>query len=381
MLINYRGPAGSFTTISFSDLFDTDKRENISRLLKNRIAVVGVTHSGLQDIYMTPFYSYNQKWTAGVECHANAISTVLNTGNCISRTPPLLNFLLYFIIAALLCTATGFIRISYSFSILGLMVLILGILSYVLFTFNYYFSFFIPLFALLFSYVSIISIRMVAREKEKSTIRQVFNQYVSNQVVDQLLLHPENLSLGGKALEITTIFSDVRGFTPLSESKTPEEVVSILNTYFELMVAIITKYKGTINKFIGDAIMILYGAPVIEGHTPEKMAHNAIRTAIEMQETMKASSDPLLQKLRIGIGITTGFSVVGNIGAKKHKDYTAIGDKVNLAARLESKAKPYEILIDAQTYEYCKDSFTFEKLEPFQVKGKQEMIQGYRVVY
>lgn len=381
MLINYRGPANSFTTVSFSDLFSLEQKEHIARLIKNRIVLVGVTHSGLQDIYMTPFYSYNQKWTAGVECHANAISTALNTNASIKRSNGTINFLLYFIIASLLCAATIFGRISYSFFTLIFMVLSLAVSSYVSFIYNYYFSFFIPLLALLFSYVSIITIRMVAREKEKSTIRQVFNQYVSNQVVEQLLLHPENLSLGGKSLEISTIFSDVRGFTPLSESRTPEEVVSILNTYFELMVAIITKYRGTINKFIGDAIMILYGAPVIEGHSPKEMAHNAVRTAIEMQETMKSTSDPCLKLIKIGIGITTGFSVVGNIGASKHKDYTAIGDKINLAARLESKAPPYEILVDEQTYLYCKDSFTFEKMEPFQVKGKQEIIQGYRVIY
>ena len=187
--------------------------------------------------------------------------------------------------------------------------------------------------------------------------------------------------MGGNNLEISTLFTDIRGFTSLSESKSAAEVVEILNTYFELMVAIITKHNGTINKFIGDAIMVLYGAPVRKDISPKAQAILSVKTAIEMQETIKSSSDQRLKNLLVGIGISTGFSVVGNIGARRHKDYTAIGDKINLAARLQSKAEAFEIIVDEKTKEYCANEFEFDPLKPFQVKGKKETIKAYRVNY
>jgi adenylate cyclase len=380
MLIHYKGPAKSYLHISFSDLFDPERKEELSRLLKGKIVLIGVTHAGLQDLYMTPFYSYDQKWTAGVECHANAIQTLM-TDKSIAKLPYWQIFLYFYILAIALTFCTSFARVSFSFALLSLEIITIMGLCFFLFQSQLYLDFWQPFFGLLFSYVMIISSRMIAREKEKATIRKVFNQYVSNHVVDELLLHPDNLSLGGKSLEISTLFSDVRGFTTLSENKSPEEVVALLNSYFELMVAVITKYNGTINKFIGDAIMVLYGAPVLPGNSPEKMAENAVRTAIEMQETMKSSADPRLKLIQMGIGITTGHSVVGNIGAKKHKDYTAIGDRINLAARLESRSKAYEIIVDAKTWEYTNKIFEYEQLEPFQVKGKSEWIQAYRVIY
>jgi adenylate cyclase len=219
------------------------------------------------------------------------------------------------------------------------------------------------------------------REREKSEIRMVFNQYVSNQVVDELLGSPQNLSLGGNSLEVSTLFSDIRGFTTLVERKTPEEVVGLLNKYFEMMVAIITKHGGTINKFIGDAIMVLYGAPVMLARKPDEQALACVKSAVEMQETLKATNDEGLKELAVGIGITTGFSVVGNIGASKHKDYTAIGDKINLAARLQTHCKAFEVIVDQPTYEYTRGVFEFETLKPFQVKGKEEIIQAYKVLY
>ncbi|MBW7875753.1 MAG: adenylate/guanylate cyclase domain-containing protein [Candidatus Cloacimonetes bacterium] len=382
MLINYRGPDGTFPIISFADLFEPEKQEALQKMIRGKIVVVGLNHPGLQDMYPTPFFSWNRKQTSGVEIHANALYTILTDSQpSIRSISGLPHFLIYFILALIVTTCTSFFSIAVSISVLFLQFAAYWILVTLLFQNHLLLP--VPVFflALAISYILIITARMVTREKEKSMIRRVFNQYVSNQVVDELLHHPDSLSLGGKALEITTLFSDIRSFTTLSENKSPEQVVHLLNTYFELMVSVITKYNGTINKFIGDAVMVLYGAPVLPDNSPKVMAVNALKTAIEMQETLKASSNPELKQLEMGIGISTGVSVVGNIGAQKHKDYTAIGDKINLASRLQGKSQAFEIIVDSGTYEYCKDQFEFEKLEPFTVKGKSEIIQAYRVIY
>ena len=127
--------------------------------------------------------------------------------------------------------------------------------------------------------------------------------------------------------------------------------------------------------------MVLYGAPRIQNLSPADQAKRCLRTAIEMQEALKASSDPQLRQLTTGIGIATGDVIVGNIGARRHKDYTAIGDRVNLASRLESRSEAFEIIVDQTTQKYGAGNFEFEELEPFQVKGKQEWIKGFRVLY
>ena len=384
VLINWKGPANSFSTISFVDLFDPAHEDWIRTRTSGKTVLIGLHHPGLQDSYPTPLYSMTRTQTPGVEVHANMINTLSNANyRTVRLLPWYWELAIYAVFALILAYVTGFKRITISLPLLFMEFIVGWIFANLILFRTFYVlgSVMIIGLALILLYIIIITVRVLTREREKSEIRKVFNQYVSNQVVDELLHNPDNLSMGGNSLEITTLFSDIRGFTTMSEAKTPEEIVDILNTYFELMVAIITKYDGTINKFIGDAIMVLYGAPVRQNISPDQQAIACVKTAIEMQETLKASSDPRLQKLFLGIGITTGHSVVGNIGAKRHKDYTAIGDKINLAARLESKSQAYEIIVDQKTREYCGELFTFEELEPFQVKGKQEIIQAFKVLY
>jgi len=383
LLVNWKGPANSFPGFPFKDLFDHEKMKELQRLIPGKIVLIGLNHPGLQDVYPTPFYSMNKLETPGVEIHANALNTLMTVSRgSIQKLSNWTNFGIYLIFAIILCTASAFLRIWLSFPLFLLEGISAWLLSNYLFqTHNILVSHADNALSLGLCYVCVLFFRAMLREKEKSEIRKVFNQYVSNQVVDELLGSPQNLSLGGNALEISTLFSDIRGFTSLVEKRTPEEVVSLLNRYFEMMVAIIARHGGTINKFIGDAIMVLYGAPVMAARNAAEQSLACVRSAVEMQETLKLTNDDGLKQLAVGIGITTGYSVVGNIGASKHKDYTAIGDKINLASRLQSKCLAFEIIVDHPTYEYCKDHFEFEALEPFQVKGKEEIIRAYKVLY
>jgi adenylate cyclase len=383
LMINWRGPAGSFPSFSFKDIFEPSKQEYLKSLVHGKIILIGLNHPGLQDIYPTPFYAMDRRETSGVEIHANIINTLLSTGyGSLKPLPWVKNFAIYYGLALLICLGTAYLRVWVSFPLL-LLGLVAGWLlsNYAFQEFHLVASHTGPALSLCLCYVSMMVIRTYLREREKREIRQVFNQYVSNQVVEELLENPDNLSMGGKSLEISILFSDIRGFTSFTESSSPEEVVSLLNTYFELMVAVIGKHSGTINKFIGDSVMVLYGAPRIQNLSPADQAKRCLRTAIEMQEALKASSDPQLRQLTTGIGIATGDVIVGNIGARRHKDYTAIGDRVNLASRLESRSEAFEIIVDQTTQKYGAGNFEFEELEPFQVKGKQEWIKGFRVLY
>ena len=216
--------------------------------------------------------------------------------------------------------------------------------------------------------------------REKEVIKGAFSKYVTKSVVDRILQHQDGLKLGGEKKEVTVFFSDIRGFTPMSEVLSAEEVVHLLNEYFTAMTTIIFKYEGTLDKFMGDAIMAVYGAPIdMTDH-----AERAVLAAIEMSEKMKELQAKWKlegkREVNIGIGINTGEVVVGNIGSNERMEYTAIGDNVNLTQRLESVAEKGQILISAATYEKVKHKVNATVLDPIKVKGKVEKVLAYSVI-
>lgn len=214
-------------------------------------------------------------------------------------------------------------------------------------------------------------------------LKSTFKKYVSTQIVDQLLENDELLNLGGQEQEATILFSDIRGFTAMSESMSPNEVVETLNDYFNLMIEIIFKYNGTLDKIIGDALMVIYGAP----KSTEKDTENAVRTAIEMQEALiQFNLDRIVhlkQPIKIGIGINRGKVISGNIGSKKQMNFTVIGDSVNLASRLCSVATADNIIISEAVWNKINASklFKSKKLTPVKVKGKLKPIQIREIRY
>jgi len=215
--------------------------------------------------------------------------------------------------------------------------------------------------------------------REKEVIKGAFSKYVTKSVVDRILEHKDGLKLGGEKKVVTVFFSDIRGFTPMSEVLSAEEVVHLLNEYFTAMTAIIFKYEGTLDKYMGDAIMAIYGAPIdMTDH-----AERAVLAAVEMGEKMKELQAKWRmegkREVNIGIGINTGEVVVGNIGSNERMEYTAIGDNVNLTQRLESVAEKGQILISAATYERVKHKVEATMLDPIKVKGKAEKVMAYSV--
>jgi adenylate cyclase len=220
------------------------------------------------------------------------------------------------------------------------------------------------------------------REKEK--IKHAFSSYVARQVVEEILKNPDSIVVSGERRDVTVIFCDMRGFTTLAERLPPEEVVSALNEFYNLMIDATVKHDGYINKFLGDAVMAIFGAPT---HYADHCLR-AVRTAVSMQVRVAELSTRRVmagkEPITIGIGISAGEAVAGTVGGtvggESQMEYTVIGDKVNLAARLESNAKPGQILVSQETYDYVADQVDARCLGPISVKGREEEVTVFEIL-
>ncbi len=216
--------------------------------------------------------------------------------------------------------------------------------------------------------------------KEREWIKTTFARYVSHQVAEKILRDKEELDFDGELRNVTILFADIRGFTSLAETLGPREVVGLLNEYFSAMINVIFKYEGTLDKFVGDQVMALYGAPLNQD-TPEL---RAVKTALEMQQAIAELNQRRARKnlpvSHIGIGINTGEVVAGNIGSEKRMEYTVIGDEVNIAERIEASALRDQILISERTYQAIKSDVEVTPLQDTKVRGRREPVQVYSVV-
>ncbi len=221
---------------------------------------------------------------------------------------------------------------------------------------------------------------MAKNLKDKEKIKHAFSSYVARQVVDEILKNPDGIMLTGERRDVTVIFCDLRGFTPLAEKLPPEEVVAALNEFYSLMIDTTIKNDGSINKFLGDAVMAIFGAPV---HYADHSLR-AIKTAVGMQAQVVELSAQRVKSgkapIAIGIGVSAGVAVAGTVGTESQMEYTVIGDRVNLAARLESNAKPGQILISQETYDHVADHVKARCLGLMSVKGKEEEVTVFEIL-
>jgi adenylate cyclase len=219
------------------------------------------------------------------------------------------------------------------------------------------------------------------RLQKQAQARSSFERFLPRQVVDQILRSPDEVRLGGVRQKVTALFADVRNFTTLSETSTPELIVNLLNQYFSMVSEIIFKHSGTLDKYIGDGLMALFGAP----YASELDAIKAVRAAVEMQRAMVSFNERLradnLPPIQIGIGVNTGPAIIGYIGSESRLDYTAIGDTINTAARLESLAQPSQIVISENTMQSLDETFMVRSLGTERLKGKQQNLRVLEVVW
>lgn len=377
MDINFIGSDGSYPSYSYY-YFNSDGTFGNDSLKGKICLVAAYASTGIStDVHKSPYGDL-----FGIEHHANALNTILNQ-DFIVKLSDLQNVLVMLFIALLF----GYLlpRLSIPMTIIITVVTLFGytIGAYFMFdTKNIIIALTPPLMLIGADFAMIIALRVITEQKEKRYIRQTFSKFVSKSVVDDLLRHPEKLKLGGEKKILTVLFSDIRGFTTISEKLTPEQLVEHLNEYLQAMTDIVMKYNGTLDKYVGDEIMAFWGAPIPQ----DDHAYLACKACLDMIDDLNKMNmqwESLGKpRLDIGIGLNSGDMVVGNMGSTSRMDYTLMGDNVNLGARLEGTNKVYgtRIIISEFTYELVKDLVIVRELDLIRVKGKHLPVKIYELV-
>lgn len=380
LVVNYAGAAGTYPTYSASDVHDGIALERDPDAFRDKIVLIGATTVTLQDIFPTPF-SASQP-TPGVEIVANAIDTILN-GKYITLAPPWIAFLTVIMAALLAYLITLSKRPSLTVTLLIASMVGYLIAAFVMFVNQRYVLPVVAPQVMLFLGVVLPTLEQaVSQEMEKRRVRNLFSRFISPEMVDQMISTQDLTSLNKRA-DLSILFSDIRGFTTLSEKLSPEEVVALLNPYLEAMSKVIYKHGGTVDKYEGDAIIAFFGEPV-----PYKdHAARSIRASLDMRIALAELKEQWEKEGRnitfeMGIGINSGEVFVGLLGSEQRINYTVIGDNANLAARLQDLTKTYAwpILISESTYEQVKDEFDAELADAVTVKGKTKPVNVYKIV-
>jgi adenylate cyclase len=376
MMINYLGPPKTFPHYPISDIINNRVQKGE---FKDKIVLVGATAIGIYDMRNAPFSPVYP----GLEIHATVVDNILRQ-HFLTRPEWAQVFDILFIVLMGVIAGFAIPRLNAIKGILFALILFFAHIFITRFLFVHYgvwLNVVYPLGALLILYITLTIYKYITEERERKKIKGAFTYYVSSSVVNEMLKHPEKLKLGGDRKELTVLFSDIRGFTSIAEGLTPEELVHLLNEYLTVMTDTIFKYDGTLDKYIGDAIMAIYGAPLDVSDHPAK----ACRSALEMMAKLKNLNQKWISESKkpidIGIGINTGPMMVGNMGSLQRFDFTVMGDSVNLSSRLEGANKNYKtnIIISEFTYEHVKDEFTCMELDSVRVKGKTKPVKIYNL--
>ena len=390
-LIHFRGPAfladmkrRPYSHHSFFDLLYSEeqlvagqKPDVDPAVFKDKIVFVGVTAAGLFDVFETPFAG---GLMPGIQVHASVADDFLSNRvmRPESRTLRIALVIVFALMVGLIATLLPAWWAAAAFAAL---IAAFAFVATRRFAGGDWINLTQPTLASSLALFGGVGYQYFFEGREKRKMKRLFGQYVSRDVYDQLVANPDLARLGGQRREMTVLFSDIRGFTTVSEKGQPEEIVAILNEYFTRMVEIVFAHKGTLDKFVGDMVMALFGAPLDD----PRHAEHAVDAALEMirelnrlNEKWAAEGRPALD---IGIGISTGPMIAGNIGSEAIMSYTVIGDSVNLGARLESLNKEYgtRIIISQATREALPGRYHFRPLGDVVVKGKTRPVAIFEV--
>lgn len=384
-LINYVGPYHSYPHYSMIDVMDGKVPAGTFR---DKIVFIGATALGIGDIRNTPFPQ--QSTYMGVEVHANILDNLLHSAE------PHRTFLVRTSreeladIGFIILFGMGFglwLGGSRPLAATATMIVALALFAgFVYFSFVHWgrwFSLVIPGLTLVVAYLGSISYRVFFEEREKRKIRKQFGLFLSPDVIALIEKDPEKyFRPGGETKELTILFSDIRDFTSMSEGMAPDELVRMLNEYFNAMTDVLYKNQGTLDKFIGDAIMAFWGSP----YPQEDHAWHACSCALQMKERLVQLNDEWerrgMRTIAVGIGVNSGSVSVGNIGSEKRLSWTVMGDNVNLASRLEGMTKQYRtsVLINETTHEQTREQFVAREVDKIRVKGKIHPVTVYELL-
>ena len=373
-----------FSAIDIMDSYDNIKYGKKAiidpQIFKDKIVVIGANvtaGAGLNDNKNTPMVVAHP----GVDIQASAIDNILHN-DFLKVTPHFVNL---FIVILGMLMVYGIIRVYDLFKSISLtFALLVGYLTFsaICFYFGVVINVITPIVMFVVMMIIAYIHKFIIENQSKEKVKSAMGKYMSQDVMKRIVMNIDNLGLGGKKATVTVLFSDIRGFTSLSETMSAEQVSEILNEYFTEMEPIVAKHNGIINKFIGDAVMAIFGEPIQD----KNHALNAVRCGYEMlvkvKELQRKWASEGKPKIDIGVGINTGEVFVGNIGSINRMEYTVIGDTVNLASRLESYNKIYKtsMLIGSTTYEATKNYIEVIKISDVEIRGKAHKMDIYEVL-
>ena len=385
--ISYMGPQGSMPRVSFYKLLEKNALDDPAiKALRGKVVIIGGDYLGMNDMHATPYgSSVISAGMSGPEIQANIVETLLSG----RTTGPLPDAVRWLLIATVLLLVIGIGLRTTPWSGLGVValgaLLALGI-GYVAFQKSLLFPSAHLQLGLLAGFFMVLGLRLTREERDKARIRNMFEGYVSDNVVNMLLASGQKLDVGGQSMHITVLFSDIRNFTTITEKLSAHETVEFLNVYFGRVIDVITAEGGRIDKFIGDAVMAEFGVP----YPFADHAARALRAAAGMRAVaedfkgwMRARfPDRDLPEFAVGIGIHTGNAVVGNLGSAKRMEFTAIGDTVNVASRLEGETKTMSCVIVASgdTVRAAGDRVVTGRHDHLKVKGRAEPVEVYEIL-
>jgi len=378
MLINYFAEPGGYQHINFYDVYNGTWQ---GRYFEGKIVLIGVTAQIEQDDYVVPISSHIEM--PGVEIHANLIQSIIEE-DYLYYQDDISAIGVIFLFALITCI------LLFRFK-MPIATVLVAVLAFAYFLIARYFvvgntgiimNMLYPLLTITLVYFALIIIYYLTEVRSRKWITSVFGKYVSPVVIDNLIKNPDKINLGGEKRNITIFFSDIRGFTSISENLKPEELVNLLNDYLTEMTSIITKNEGLVDKFMGDAIMAFWGAPLDQPDHAELACKSSLEMMDKLKELQKKWKKEGIPSFDIGIGLNSGEAIVGNMGSSNRFDYTAMGDNVNIASRLEGLNKTYKtnIIISENTYKLVKDKFEVKKLDSVTVKGKKKAITIYELL-
>jgi len=388
--IGFVGPPGTMPRVSFSRLLNPQgEMDPEVQNLKNKVVIIAPENIGNEDMHLTPyargFLSLGGRLMSGAEIHANIVETIL-TGRFPRLVPSWLR--ISYIVAVLTAGIALFFRLSpwRGLGIGFLFGLACVVLAFLAFRSNWILPVTSAHLALALSYLGILGFRLTGEERERARLRKIFGRYVSDEVVERLLATGRRPDLGGETVQVTVLFSDIRNFTTISERLHAHEVVEMLNNYLSQACEPILEQGGTVDKFIGDAIMALFGAPVAYADHARRAltaAMNMVETAQKFRDWMgQRFPDRDLPEFDIGIGLHTGEAVIGNIGSPKRVEFTAIGDTVNIASRLEGLTKEFgwTIVASADTIIGAGRGILTGQRQKVTIKGREGGVEVFEVI-
>jgi len=347
---------------------------------RNKIVLVGATAIGIYDLRVTPFGATYP----GVEIHATVIDNILHSNfllhSSFTRFIDLCAIIIFGLLMGLIIP-----RLRAVTGIIFAIILLIVFVAFNMFIFsgyNVWLNLIYPALTMLVIYLGITVYRYITEEREKKKIRGAFQYYLTASVINEMLKDPSKLKLGGDKKDLSVLFSDIRGFTTISEKLSPEELVHLLNEYLTAMTDIVFKYDGTLDKYMGDAIMAVFGAPLDQPDHAKRACLTALDMMAELHRLQKKWQEEGKPPLNIGIGINSGDMVVGNMGSQMRFDYTVMGDMVNLGSRLEGINKEYgsNIIFSEFTYNVVKDAMCCRELDWVRVKGKKLPVKIYELL-